>query len=100
MRWPRQARDPLIPRPRHGRRLRRQGLEGCPPHLPAGVVVGRRKLDQLNEAVSRESLRFPPGNRWEKLKDERAGQDANPDQRPVPDLLRLDGGRTDASRDH
>ena len=26
--------------------------------------------------MSRESLRFPPGNQWEKLKDDRVGQDA------------------------
>ena len=38
--------------------------------------VARRKLDQLNAAVSRESLRFPPGNRWEKLSGDRDGQDA------------------------
>jgi addiction module HigA family antidote len=35
-----------------------------------------RKLDQLNAATSRESLRLPPGNRWEKLTDDRQGQDA------------------------
>src|SRR5688500_20189238 len=45
----------------------------CPPALWA---VARRKLDQLNAAVSRESLRSPPGNRWEKLEDDREGQDA------------------------
>ena len=38
--------------------------------------VARRKLDQLNAARSRESLRVPPGNRWEKLKGNRDGQDA------------------------
>ena len=38
--------------------------------------VARRKLDQLNAAVSRDSLRFPPGNRWEKLRGNRDGQDA------------------------
>ena len=38
--------------------------------------IARRKLDQLNAAVSRDSLRFPPGNRWEKLRDDRDGQDA------------------------
>jgi proteic killer suppression protein len=45
----------------------------CPPTL---WHVARRKLDQLNAATSRDSLRLPPGNRWEKLKDEREGQDA------------------------
>lgn len=38
--------------------------------------VARRKLDQLNAAVSRDSLRFPPGNRWERLSGDREGQDA------------------------
>jgi proteic killer suppression protein len=38
--------------------------------------VARRKLDQLNAAVSRDSLRLPPGNRWEKLSGDREGQDA------------------------
>jgi len=45
----------------------------CPPIL---WRVARRKLDQLNAATSRESLRLPPGNRWEKLTDDRQGQDA------------------------
>ena len=45
----------------------------CPPAL---WPIARRKLDQLNAAVSRESLRLPPGNRWEKLEDDREGQDA------------------------
>ena len=38
--------------------------------------IARRKLDQLNAAVSRESLRLPPGNRWDKLEDDREGQNA------------------------
>jgi proteic killer suppression protein len=38
--------------------------------------VARRKLDQLNAAVSRNSLRLPSGNRWEKLTGDREGQDA------------------------
>ena len=38
--------------------------------------IARRKLDQLNAATSRESLRFPLGNRWERLKGNRDGQDA------------------------
>jgi len=45
----------------------------CPSEL---WQVARRKLDQLNAAVSRESLRLPPGNRWEKLKGDREGQDS------------------------
>lgn len=36
--------------------------------------VARRRLDQLNAAVSLDSLRVPPGNRLEGLKGDRAGQ--------------------------
>jgi len=36
--------------------------------------VARRKLDQLNAAVSLESLDLPPGNRLESLKGKRKGQ--------------------------
>lgn len=36
--------------------------------------VVRRKLDQLNNAVSLSSLRVPPGNRLEALRGDRAGQ--------------------------
>lgn len=36
--------------------------------------VARRKLDQLNAAVTLGSLRFPPGNRLEALRGDRAGQ--------------------------
>ena len=36
--------------------------------------VSRRKLDQINAAVSLASLRVPPGNRLETLARERAGQ--------------------------
>lgn len=35
--------------------------------------VARRKLDQLNAAVSLGSLRFPPGNRLEALRGDRSG---------------------------
>lgn len=37
-------------------------------------AVARRKLDQLNAAVSLESLRIPPGNRLEALRGDRRGQ--------------------------
>jgi proteic killer suppression protein len=37
-------------------------------------LVARRKLDQLNAAVSLGSLRIPPGNQLEALKDDRRGQ--------------------------
>ena len=43
----------------------------CPRELWPTAV---RKLDQLNAAVSLESLRIPPGNRLEALKADRAGQ--------------------------
>lgn len=36
--------------------------------------VGLRKLRVLNAATSLEDLRAPPGNRLEKLKNDRAGQ--------------------------
>jgi proteic killer suppression protein len=36
--------------------------------------VARRKLDQLNAAVSLGSLSIPPGNRLEALKEDRQGQ--------------------------
>lgn len=36
--------------------------------------VARRKLDQLNAAVSLSSLGIPPGNRLEALKEDRRGQ--------------------------
>jgi proteic killer suppression protein len=43
----------------------------CPRHL---WRVARRKLDQLNAATRLEALRFPPANRLEQLKGNRAGQ--------------------------
>lgn len=36
--------------------------------------IAQRKLDQLNAAVSLASLRIPPGNRLEALREERSGQ--------------------------
>ena len=36
--------------------------------------VARRKLDQLNWAASLEDLRVPPGNRLERLRGDRRGQ--------------------------
>ena len=36
--------------------------------------VAQRKLDQLNGVVSLESLRIPPGNFLEALRDDRKGQ--------------------------
>ena len=51
----------------------RQARRTCPQSI---WPVARRKLDQLNAAVSRQSLRLPMGNRWEMLQDDRKGQDA------------------------
>ena len=49
----------------------REAHRTCPEQLWA---VTRRKLDQLNAAVSVDSLRIPPGNRLEALHGDRAGQ--------------------------
>ena len=43
----------------------------CPINLWS---VARRKLDQMNAAISLNDLRVPPGNRVEALQGERAGQ--------------------------
>lgn len=43
----------------------------CPEQL---WRVAQRKLDQLNAALSLESLRIPPGNALEALKGDRRGQ--------------------------
>lgn len=43
----------------------------CPPDL---VRVARRKLDQINQAVTLSDLRAPPSNHLEKLKADRYGQ--------------------------
>lgn len=49
----------------------RRARRTCPVAL---WPVARRKLDQLNAAVSLEALRIPPGNRLEALKGDRRGQ--------------------------
>ena len=49
----------------------RQARRTCPQDL---WPVARRKLDMLRRAVRRDDLRFPPGNRLEHLKGDRAGQ--------------------------
>jgi proteic killer suppression protein len=51
---------------RHARRT-------CPPNLWA---VAQRKLTMLRRVTRRDDLRFPPGNRLERLKGDRAGQDS------------------------
>lgn len=42
----------------------------CPSDI---IAVARRKLDQLNGAISVNDMRIPPGNRLEALKGDRAG---------------------------
>ena len=54
----------------HGRDTK-AARRACPSSLRA---IARRKLDQLNAAVSLASLRLPPGNRLESLKGNRTGQ--------------------------
>ena len=51
----------------------RQARGVCPREMWS---VARRKLDMLRRATRRDDLRFPPGNRLEKLKGDRAGQDS------------------------
>ena len=43
----------------------------CPTNL---MRIARRKLDQLANVTRLESLRVPPGNQLEALKDDRRGQ--------------------------
>lgn len=42
----------------------------CPSNI---IAVARRKLDQLNGAISVNDMRIPPGNRLEALKGDLAG---------------------------
>lgn len=60
----------------------------CPINLWA---VARRKLDQLNAAVSLNDLRVPPGNRLEALQGERTGQHSIRINDRASDLFRLVG---------
>ncbi len=53
-----------------GRRTKR-AAKSCPAVL---WPIARRKLDALNQAIAPEDLRAPPGNRLEKLRGERDGQ--------------------------
>jgi proteic killer suppression protein len=52
-------------------RSTKASLSVCPEPL---WRVARRKLDQLNQAVSLLDLRSPPGNRLEQLRGNRKGQ--------------------------
>lgn len=49
----------------------REARQTCPQQI---WRVAQRKLDQLNAVVSLESLRIPPANFLEALKDDRKGQ--------------------------
>jgi toxin HigB-1 len=49
----------------------RKALKTCP---ESRWNVARRKLNQLNFAVSLEDLRIPPGNQLEALEGDRQGQ--------------------------
>jgi toxin HigB-1 len=49
----------------------REACATCPKEI---WPVARRKLDQLNAAVSFDSLRIPPGNKLEALRGGRRGQ--------------------------
>ena len=53
------------------RKRTRLARQACPQRL---WRVAQRKLDQLNAAVSLESLRIPPGNALEALAGDRRGQ--------------------------
>ena len=53
------------------RRRSKEARRTCPEQIGR---VACRKLDQLNAAVSLESLRIPPGNALEALKGDRSGQ--------------------------
>jgi proteic killer suppression protein len=48
--------------------------EGCSRRWSAIMAVALRKLDQIDAASSLSSLRVPPGNRLEALRDDRKGQ--------------------------
>ncbi|MBI5075805.1 MAG: type II toxin-antitoxin system RelE/ParE family toxin [Nitrospirae bacterium] len=49
----------------------KEARQSCPQQI---LRVAQRKLDQLNGVVSLESLKIPPANFLEALKDERKGQ--------------------------
>ena len=49
----------------------KKARRACPRNL---WRVGRRKLDQINQAAELNDLRVPPGNRLEEIKGDREGQ--------------------------
>ena len=53
------------------RKNTREARQTCPAQI---WRVAQRKLDQLNGVVSLDSLKIPPGNFFESLRDERKGQ--------------------------
>lgn len=53
------------------RKNTREARQTCPQQI---WRVAQRKLDQLNSVVSLESLKIPPGNFLEALKDDLIGQ--------------------------
>ncbi|MFO0793569.1 MAG: type II toxin-antitoxin system RelE/ParE family toxin [Candidatus Brocadiaceae bacterium] len=53
------------------RKNTREACKTCPQQI---WRVAQRKLDQLNGVVSLASLKIPPGDMLEVLKDDRAGQ--------------------------
>lgn len=53
------------------RKNTREARKPCPQQI---WQTAQRKLDQLNAVVSLASLKIPPGNMLEVLKDDRKGQ--------------------------
>ena len=53
------------------RKNTREARQTCPAQI---WRVAQRKLDQLNGVVSLDSLKIPPGNILEPLRDDRKGQ--------------------------
>ena len=53
------------------RKNTREARQTCPAQI---WRVAQRKLDQLNAVVSLDSLKIPPGNLLEPLRDDRMGQ--------------------------
>jgi len=53
------------------RKNTKEARQTCPQQI---WPVAQRKLDQLNAVVSLDSLKIPPGNFLESLKDDRKGQ--------------------------
>ena len=65
--------DQIFPRSGHGEYFQPAQFQRGSTRL-SGTVVARRKIDQLNAALSLASLRIPPGNQLQALIDNRRGQ--------------------------